>query len=597
MSIPGQAFTVLTEFKFDIGHAIADSEALSGAVGKIATAAEGAQFAIARMSLSFAGSLFGGGGMLAAFTEASKAADGFANSQISIANSLNVTGDSFTNRMLLAEEVMERLNKQSMEFSLNFKDLVATTKMMAPMLLNMGLAGPGLINATELSRKFLKASPTLGVDPGLAQGELIRTISGHASMNDTLFQRLTSETVAMKEFTGQTAKWNALKPDERMKKLSQALGQFSKDTDALHARIHTLSGQLAQLKNNITNLLRPMGEAINKVLIAVLERLNGSEIMAKARSVSKSMTKIFGDLITTPERLYADLRTAQQAPKALKTAGKVVGSFAIVEAIAWVMGKLGVEIAFLTPLINFLAGSIHAMFGSTMALGLVLKGGFLGALDAVLIFFSEMLVPLLAIAAVLLFFGRALSFAYEAGLKRITAELPRFAMILSWLSGIFSVLLDGIDVFARALGGLLDPTLLFGFFNMVQLLGDVLEWVVTKIGQAMMAFQGIVFFFMEMVNQIRSFITGNGFDGGKTLDAANYGMEMMYEKIFGKIDKGEGAVAQQVVNQNIHMQNNFKEMLEPDRVAFTIRDELLRAARNKTQANGRGMEAAGAKNR
>lgn len=597
MSIPGQAFTILTEFKFDVGHAIADSEALSGAVGKIANSAQDAQFAIARMSMSFAGSLFGGGGVLAALSEASKASDSFANSQISLANSLNVTGDSFANRMLLAEEVMLRLNKQSMEFSLNFKDLVATTKMMAPMLLNMGLAGPDLINATELSRKFLKAAPTLGVDPGLAQGELVRTIGGHASGNDTLFQRLTSETAAMKEFAGQTQKWNALKPDERMKKLSQALGQFSKDTDSLHARIHTLSGQMAQLKNNITNLLRPIGEAINKPLIAILERLNGSEFMAKARQVSKHLSKIIGDMISSPERAYADLKTVQAAPSALKTAGKVMGTFGIIEGIAWVMGKLGIEIAFLTPLFEFLAGAIHTVFGSTMNLGMILEGGLLGALDMVVIFLSEMIIPILAITAALMFLQRAFAYAYTDGIKRIMEGLPEFTRILSMLSGILSVVLDGVDVFAMALGKILDPTLLFGFINMVDVGLAILNFFVTTLGLAMMAFQGIAFFFLELISQIKSMLTGGGFHGGQTLEAANDGMLQMYEKIWGKLDKDEGGTSKSVVNMDVKMQNNFKEMLEPDRVAFTIRDELLKASRNKTQANGRGNEAAGTTNR
>ena len=43
----------------------------------------------------------------------------------------------------------------------------------------------------------------------------------------------------------------------------------------------------------------------------------------------------------------------------------------------------------------------------------------------------------------------------------------------------------------------------------------------------------------------------------------------------------ESAVAKNVVNQNITMENNFKEVVQPDRIAFTIRDQLSKAATHK----------------
>ena len=83
MNAAAQAFTILTEFKFDVGHAVASSDTLTNAVDKISGSAERAQFAIARMSLSFAGSLFGGGGLVGGLIMASKVSDDFANGQIS----------------------------------------------------------------------------------------------------------------------------------------------------------------------------------------------------------------------------------------------------------------------------------------------------------------------------------------------------------------------------------------------------------------------------------------------------------------------------------------------------------------------------------
>ena len=46
---------------------------------------------------------------------------------------------------------------------------------------------------------------------------------------------------------------------------------------------------------------------------------------------------------------------------------------------------------------------------------------------------------------------------------------------------------------------------------------------------------------------------------------------------------------------SVSIQNSFKEQLEPDRIAFTIRDQLLSASRNRTSASGQVMRNTGAK--
>lgn len=589
-----QAFTVLTEFKFDIGAAIAQSEAVAGAVGKISDAATNAQFALARMSLGFAGGLFGGS-FIGALITASKVSDSFTNSQISLANTLVQTGMTFEDRMLGAASVMRHLNDLAVENSLSFKDMVNTTKLLTPMLMNKGLAGNNLGNVTELSRVFLKSAPTLGIDPQEAFGQLLRTMEGQASMGDTLFVRLTSETAPMKEFLNNTKKWNALQPAKRLQVLTDAMRQFSNDTDAVGARVKTLSGQINVLRNNIENLLRPIGDVVNRFLTGFLQRVNSVGIMKNAKLLAESFAKILGDFLKDPETLFADLMQMKSLAKDVSMAGKIAGFIAIGQGIRFLMKTFGIAMPALMPMFSWLGRTLWSL--AKMATGF---GGGLTFVKVFTLFnrltilLSDLLMPLVLFTMLFQILSRALAYAKLFALEEVARQLPRITQAMSIFSGILSVMRDGMDLLARGLGWLLDPSKFLGFINIVSIFTGVLEFLAKTLGLAMMGFQGLALWIMEFVNQIRSLVTGGGFDMNQVNAAANFGMEEMYKRIFGQIDEGTGAIVNQVVNMDVKMQNNFKEMIEPDRVAFTIKDQLLKAARNKTQATGRGFEAAGA---
>jgi len=612
LSIPVQAFTVLTEFKFDVGAAIANSSAVEGAVNKISTAAENVQFALARMSLSFAGSFLGGGGVLGALALASKVSDDFANSQISLANTLVMTGMAFEDRMLASKTVMEDLNKIAIENSLNFKELLNTTKLLTPMLLNKGLAGQNLSNVKDISRTFLKSAPTLGIDPQEAMGQLLRTIEGQASMGDTLFTRLTAETAPMKEFLNNTKKWKDLQPHKRIALLREALAQFANDSDAVKARVMTLSGQLAALRNNIELLIRPIGEVINKFMATALSRINSPELMGRAKKVFADLAGVLENFLQTPEKLYADIAQAKALAGDVKASGSIVGTIAISQGIIWLLSLFKIKIPTLGSVItaagkslgkgikSFGVGSLKGLMGATWAglmrgfmTGSVFLVRFSVGLNSLVTLLSGFIVPVLVLTAMFQLLSRAMAYAKMFALEELARQLPRIVKAFSALSSIFSILNSGFDFFARMLGSVLDPSKFLGFINIISIFASILEWVSEKLGQAMMGVQGFFFVLFESVNQLMNVFRGNimDFSTEKIQAAGDAGMQDMYEKIFGKIDKGEGGIVNQVVNMDVKMQNNFKEMLEPDRVAFTIRDQLLKANRNKTGASGRGMEA------
>ena len=216
MAIP-QLFKVATEFKFEIGAAVLGANKLQGAVDGISTSADNALFSLKRMGVSAGLSLgFGSGSLLGIASKAVMAFDNLQDSQLKFstimaANKDRLTGpiDTFAERMIVARAQLKLLAGDAQKFSLGESELVGTFNLLNAQLLSKGLAGNNFENSRSLSRNFLKASPFLGVDPGLAQGQLLRSIEGGASQGDPLFRRLTGETQSMKEFVGQAKKLNA----------------------------------------------------------------------------------------------------------------------------------------------------------------------------------------------------------------------------------------------------------------------------------------------------------------------------------------------------------------------------------------------------
>jgi hypothetical protein len=62
--------------------------------------------------------------------------------------------------------------------------------------------------------------------------------------------------------------------------------------------------------------------------------------------------------------------------------------------------------------------------------------------------------------------------------------------------------------------------------------------------------------------------------------------EMRMRKIQEAMDKGDITPKTEVHIGKVTIENKFKENMEPDRIAFTMRDQLLKLANNNIQAKG-----------
>lgn len=591
----GQVFHVVTEFRFEVGSALLGTEKLQSAVDGVSSAADSALVSFQKLGLGVAAQFgIGTGGVLGILGMAVKSFDKFKQSQLALANVMGNSGDPFADRMLAAATSMEKMRKMANEFGLPVDDLVQMTKLIGPMLNNektksgQGLAGPGFSTAIDMSRSLLKSAPTLGVDPGLVAGQMQSMISGHASMSDTLFQRLVSDTQAMAPFKESGSKgFNALDGAKRVEVMRKALAQFSKDADVLAGNVNTLRGQFTILSNQLSSsvsILRSLGEALMVPIIKALKAANAF-IAKEGLAIFQQLARGIGPLIKEPEQLIATLMQLRDLKSDVTSATKIVSVAGGILAAASAMSFMGIKIPFLTAGIAKLAGMITAVEGPIAAI--TLGAGFGGAFNAIIMLISRIAAPLLLLVGIFQLFSRAIAIARINDAKRLLEMAPLIAKVSATFARIFDVFNEGFGKIAEVLAPLFQMAGLFEFFI------GILEWVSEGIMLVMAGFQGLVFGLLETFNQAKSFMTGGGFSATAIGDAFGAGVDQMIERIMGGVDSGEGGLATNVTNiAKVEIRNEFKEQQEPDRIAFSLKDQLLKAAQNPTQRRGGSLQAA-----
>lgn len=591
----GQIFHVLTEFRFETGAAILGTEKLQEAVEGVSSAADGALMSFQKMGLGLVAQLgLGGGGLLGILGKSIQSFDKFKQSQLALANVMGTAADPFERKMSDAADVMARINKLANEFALPADELLAMTKVLGPMLnaktdkQGRSLAGPGFSTAVDMGRNLLKSAPTLGVDPGLVQGQMLRMIEGQASMGDTLFTRLISDTKAMGQFREKGSKgFNALEAADRVKILSKALKEFASDSRILEANVNTLRGQFTLFQNSIMSslsILRPLGEALLVPIIQVFKGFN-AYLAKQGAEIFKQLGRGLGPLIKDPEQLIATLMQLRDLKADVNSATKIVGVAGAILGAGAALSFLGIQIPIITSGLAMFSKMILAIEGPIKALTIGAGAG--GALNSIVMLVTRIAGPILLLVGLFQLLSRAIAIARINDAKAIAELLPKITEIGATFARIFDVFNEGFGKIAE----LIAP--MFQVSGWLELFINLLDGVATGITLVMAGFQGLIFGILEMVNQVQSLFTGGGFSGAAIMDAFSAGTEQMIERILGKVDSGEGGTSGQVVNINkVEIRNDFKEQQQPDRIAFSLKEQLLKAAQNPTQRRGGSFQSA-----
>ena len=611
MSGPLNAFKVVTEFKYDVGHALLGTKTLTDGVQGLQNAVDGVQFSLARMAMGFAFQSNGLASFIGLLGVASSNADSFQKKQLDWANTMSankdkLTGpiDSFNQKMQFSSQLLEDITRQANEFGLPAEVLAKSANTLANQLVPKGLAGDNMKTAIDISRNLLKSAPSLGLDASMVEGQLLRMVEGGASQGDPLFLRLLGETSAFGDLKkggapNATKLFNTMPIEKRLDMIYKGLQQFASDPENLKARAGSL-GQQVQLFRGLMggdalqSIFRPLGDSINKVLAQILAQVNGM-LMTKGKALVGEVTRFVDMFLAAPERLVTNLLMLRDLMKNLKAVEAATALTALGTAFGAILSWLGV----ITPaMFGFLRVGIpmvavFAEFASRVlpVLGPVIKGlGVLAGLAALAFMFpgaaaivvgaiGMILQPLLIMGAVFTLFSKAAAIANIRDAKMIPELTVRFANLVNKVMFVGGIIAEIFNTIFESLASIIAPAFMFG--NFLSLMHSVVDELVTTLAAAVIGIQAIGVGIGSLMGRI---VTGQ-FENlaENVINDMSEAIQKQEADFFGLKNNTTNSTVKNQVTMNVNMNNSFKEMLEPDRVAFTIKDQLLKAATNRTQ--------------
>jgi hypothetical protein len=625
-----KAFQVLTEFKFEIGAAVASSKALQGSVDNLTGSVDQAQFALSRLGVGLAAQIgFGPMSVASAFYNAISASEKFYQSQIKLANVMQSAGffkgpQAFENAMSASRMNLEKISELSRQFSLPANELLNTTSLLAPVLLSKGLDDSGLSKSTDLARQFLKASPILGTDAFGSMNQLVGAVMGRVDMGGQFSQRLFADTKALAPFSGAggTAAFNKLAPEKRLDLLTRALGEFADNTRAAESIANSFTGQMQALRDTLLgafSILRPLGDALMKPILTVLSGLN-KMLQTEGKAIIANFSTILTEMVGDPKGLIASLLQFRQINRDLSSTGSALAIGGILLGIGEAMKFLGITATFANPLVGVLGMSM-AVFADALGrafpflapvLGFMTKlGGFIGiilsistaiwgwtatiaglrtVLRGILGVVSAVARPFAFLMVLFQLLSRAAAIAQIDDALALPQIMVRLSESFVHLRRAVALILDPLfqmfDSIARAISPVFRMSFLLG--HVATVMDTVTYFITMMIGAIEGLLQAVVKVYWNMAS---IFQTGNLNIGEGVIDAYQQGMQDIFEKVYGRIEAGDtSAVAAMTTNiGKVEINNQFKEQMEPDRIAFTLKEQLVKAAINPTAAGGRSL--------
>lgn len=609
------AFTVVSEFKFDVAGAILGTDKLAKKVDMLDQTVQNALGSVQSLGIGFLASFSGANaGILGILGNAINATDKFRQSQIELANTM-VANRSMMNGQLIGFNdaleqsgfIMDEITKKARNFGISPDALVNQTKMFNQFLSAKGLQGMNLENAIELSRVSLKAAPALGVSEDQSLRGIISGVTGQLSANTQFGTRLFAEAGdAIKNLTGisNLKEFNKAKPEKRIQALIAGLDKLAGTADAVSARADTLTSRLLTVKqifSGVGSILKPLGEVIMPFLKQTLDILinflkkDGAEIV-------KSVARFVKGFISGPEEMLMNFMMLDRLSGDIARSAGIVSLivamthmreiFHALSSVPYISKIVGPLSRFYEALLRFpLVGRILQGFMGIFEVGKITSFG--GAIKAIVLTFGRMaglfgvlLIPIIGLS-------RALNRIKLDGVKWIAENMASlidmFTSLKRSLEIFFSPIADMIsgweELFYMILGG---DAVLESFKSTLSTITSVVKALADTFLDLYSAFKGIIAGIAAVIGSITS---GSFSNLGQTfMEAGSDEFMRSVNRYRAPTLDREGEerqnVAPMINNYDVTMNNSFKEVLQPDRIAFTIQDQLQKASQNRRSARG-----------
>ena len=608
------AFKIVSQFKFEVGHAVAGTQKLGSSLDKLSGKLKDieAQFKLlgAGTALQVTGAA---GGIVGLLRNATEASDKFKASQLALAqilesNASKLKGFQRGTGLETAKSVMQDVARSSRRAGLDPDDYLEIFKALNANLLGKGVAGVNFGQMHRLTKSFMLSAPILGVTPGQAQGQLMSAVEGKRGFvrNDqTLFRRLTGETETMKGYANQAGRFNVLTQKKRLDLVVKAMEELSNNSRILAERKNTLNYQFRNfisLFRSFDSVLRPLGDVINRILIKGLKILNnyvGKTLRDTIKRIAVLVDYLTKDMV--------DFYVAFERVKSLGGSVKFAHKFSLIAYIAIEFRKIILKA---WSVVWWLFKKLFLAAGFVLA-----KTGILKKVPTILGFLISSVANYIKWAGALFVLSRIFE-SVKAKMKGTTLEyiiqelknLPKlfsgFVTSLGNIIGPFQQFIDRMAGYFIQFVNALSPE--GHFLKTLKKAAERIPSLTEKIGVTLSAFFAVIetalvsigallepimkLKNLNPVNLFKSFgealknLSNPSLSPGTVFDSI---LKQYFSKMKDFADREKEKLAhgkQPIINQNnkIEIRNQFPENMEPDRIAQTIHDIFLKAATNPT---------------
>lgn len=603
--MPIQNFKVLTTFSFEAGAAITEASRLEQAVGKVSSAADHLIGNFQRMGFLFAADLgLAGAGILGTLGKIIGQFNMIESQQIKLggivfANRGFLSGVTSANDALaLSETLMRKVSEDAAKFGLNEKALAQFSSLSLGITAKEGIAPSR--NVT-FGRNILKAAPQLGINAQDAQGQITRGLMGGASMGDPAFRAVATETTVFKDFakkiggiTKVSKEFNKLPTVERFNMLNSAFGQFTKSSELLAKQANTIPTLILRIKQGLFGLngaFRPLGEILQgpvKEGLNLLLTFIKNELPPMIRNFASVLRQLIPNLNDAAISLQQLSRASADFSKAV-TGSMLIG-----------LVQMAAHFGILAKIFQRIGGG--ALMASLSAFFVRIGGlaGLFSRIGPVLLFVGraalQFLKPLMILFTIFQLISRAIAIARIDDAKALPAIMNMFADSLARIQAVISIIFAPFAAAFDAIARFISP--LFRMSFLLEKAGQLFGWFEKIFVSFFASVAGIGTSIGKIASDLRNF-NFSGLTPSSISQTFDQGVNDFLTKVFTTagdlpaVPEG-GTTAQSVTNiGKVEIRNDFKEKFEPDRIAFALKDQLLKAAQNPTGARNRGFAVSG----
>lgn len=590
-----QAFEVATEFKFDIGQALINTNALKGAVDGLSQASNGALNSLSYLASGLVAHLgFGSGGLLTVLQQAVGFSQQLNQNTLNFSNvigqNMNVltgTIGTFNDRIMTSKAILDSISDTAIQFGIPTQDLAHLTEMISNPLAKAGKLGTNFSGGIQMARNLLLAAPSANLNPQAAAESLYRSLQDRMPIHGQLFSRLAGTNDFKAAHVTTQHQLMGMDTRKKIDLLNKALETLGLNSEAVQYRMNLLSTQFTIIKNEIARSLAPIGDAISAAIVKPLKQIN-MFLRANGPLIGEAIGKMFNKIFKNPENLIVGLGQLKNLGHDFRKALHLTELIQLFSFIGFMLTAIG---------IRFNGGVIRAIFmsiwqGLTFLVGLVPWTRVLVlAFNLLRVAVGSIMPMFLGFLAIFQALSRARVKAHLADMKAMTELTPRIAdvtlkykMILDRLLSPWNKLVDNLSKgFEWIFRWSFWTNILVGA---LEKLSTPLEKVSMLVLYGEAAFKGlhyVIFGFFDDIIHFRNPLANIG---------SNFrmGLKSFFDNNVDLFDPDKKTNVANVVNNNYVTANfDLKQQLEPDRIAFAVTDHLKKLTMYPQQRRGQSF--------